>query len=163
MIDDGNLYARFWYLPVLREAVALAGFSPTPKVFARLAAACGVGADEVEQGFRHLFELGLLTKDEAGSWCRSEPSVHNFGRTNAFILLKYNVQLLEQSMKAAVKDNKNRYFESLTCAIPHELFDEFKAHIKRFFKEMDAKAESAVRRERVVQANVQLFTMIDER
>lgn len=161
LLDEGNQYARYWYLPVLREATALSGFAHMAKDRAKLAQSIGVPLAEVEAGFRLLLKLGLLAESASGELVRAEPSVHNFGRTNAFTLLNYNLKILEQSMKAAVKSSRERYFESLTVAIPEDLFAEFKQLIKRFFRELDVRAEGTVGRTRVVQVSLQMFNVFD--
>jgi uncharacterized protein (TIGR02147 family) len=160
MIDDGNVFARYWYLGVLRESVTLSGRSKKLATSESLAESLGLSIEEVEAGFDILLSIGMLRTDEQGNLHRSVPSVHNFGKTNPFLLLNYNIRILEQSIKAAVLPNKRRYFETLTMAIPNELMPEVKTMIKRFFKEVDMLAEGCSKREQVTQINVQLFSVV---
>jgi uncharacterized protein (TIGR02147 family) len=160
MIDDGNVFARYWYLGVLRESVTLSGRSKKLATSESLAESLGLSIEEVEAGFDILLSIGMLRTDEQGNLHRSVPSVHNFGKTNPFLLLNYNIRILEQSIKAAVLPNKRRYFETLTMAIPNELMPEVKTMIKRFFKEVDMLAEGCSKRDQVTQINVQLFSVV---
>lgn len=159
MVEQGNVYARFWYLPILREMVTIKGFHCDQAEHAKIAETLDLSTEEVRDGFATLVEIGMLKQDENGKLSRSEPSVHNFGKTNAFILLNYNIKILEQSIKASVMANQRRYFESLTLAIPNELMPELKTRVNRFFKEIDMLAESCGKRDQVVQVNTQLFTV----
>jgi uncharacterized protein (TIGR02147 family) len=160
MIEDGNVFARYWYLGVLRESVALSGRAKKFASSDALAESLGLSIEEVEAGFDLLLSIGMLRTDEQGNLHRSIPSVHNFGKTNPFLMLNYNIRILEQSIKAAVMPNKKRYFETLTMAIPNELMPEVKTMIKRFVKEVDMLAEGCSKREQVAQINVQLFSVV---
>jgi uncharacterized protein (TIGR02147 family) len=163
MIDEGNVFARQWYLSALREATALQSTSKvTDASVAALSEALGIPTAEVERGFQVLIERGLLSKTPEGRLERTDPSIHNFGRTNAFSMLNYNIRVLEQSIKAAVLSSDKRYFETLTVAIPKALFPEIKQRIKRFFREIDIMAEGSEGRTQVVQMNIQFFTQFDE-
>ncbi len=163
MIGEGNAFARAWYLPVLREICGLQELSLTAKTTQDIAGQLGLTEDEVKEGFELLLQEGFLQSDESGRLRRSEPSVHNFGKTSEFVLLNYYIQLLEKSIKATTQPKDQKYFESLTLAIPRRLMPDLKEHIKRFFREIDMLAESQQDRDRVCQLNLQLFTAYEEK
>lgn len=152
--DEGLEILRYWYLPALREIVAV---KKTAKV-EWMADQLSLTREQVKHGLKLLLDKGYLRQD-GDVYLRSEPSIHTPDKVYPMMIANYNLQILQQAFKAHGYARDKRYFESLTFAMPKSLMPELVEVIKRFFREVDVLVESHGAREEVCQLNVQLFPL----
>lgn len=145
-----------WYLPAIRELSAVDDYKGTA---AWVASRLKITEEEAAEGLAELQKLGFLVADEHGVLRRQTSSVHNMSFFAPLVMARFHAQMLEQSLKALSLPRADRYNETLTLAIPDELFEEVRAMAKQFFREVDAFVESKGHRQSVYQLNMQFFRL----
>jgi|GEM_PF-6007165 len=155
MGQNGSELLRGWVPLAVRELVLLPDFTADPRW---MAARLGVQEKIVRESFEALSRLGFLVKIEE-RWVKAEPSIHNFGRFAPMVVAQYNLEVLQKACEAVAFPNSERYFESLTMAVPKALVPQLKSMIKRFMREVDVLVESHGVRDEVWLLGTQLLNL----
>lgn len=151
-------YHSTWYLPAIREMVAVKGFKPEPAWIARHLLP-PISATDAAKAIDVLLEIGLLRRTEAGGLEAVDAVVTTGPETRGLHFRNYHRALLERA--AAAMEHvpaPQRDLSALTFTADDATLLEVKHRIQAFRRELIALLSES-HGTRVVQLNLQLFPL----
>ena len=169
--SEGKLRFEFyqqWYLPALREVVALESFREDPAWIARRLTP-RITAKQARLGIKQLLELGFLVRDEYGCLHQSKPiigtpenrqdndpvatlAVREFHRTM--------IDLAKESIDNQPQDR--RFVVGTTMAVSNNQVARIRDAMKAFNQEINCIIAENEPIETVARINMQLFHLVQE-
>ena len=144
-----------WFLPAIRELVAVANFKPDPFW---IASQLGITPIEARDGLITLIRIGMVTIN-GKQYERSSPSLQP--KSPPALVMDYTKTHIERSQKALSLERKHRYANSLTLAVSKATFARIPDILARLIAEVDMLAETDPERDDVAQLNVQFYSMTE--
>ncbi len=152
-------YHAHWYLPAIRELVALPGFVEDPAwVAAQLVPR--ITKRQAEDALRTLEALGLLRRNANGQLAQTDGIVSTGTETRGLHIGAYHRAMLDRA-KAAIElvPAAERDLSALTLALGAEGILRLKARLARFRRELLELSELENEPTQVVQVNFQVFPL----
>lgn len=156
--EEGYEVFKKWYLPAIRELVALKNFRSDPFW---IAGQLGITPFEARDGLALLLRTGLVSSD-GGVFCRSVPSVQPRNAMPKGLIDDFNRQFAERGGDAVSLPRDHRYFNALTIAVSKSAFAKIPEILARLISEIDMLAESDPERDDVAVLNVQFYSLTAE-
>ncbi len=153
--EDGYEVFKKWYLPAIRELVALKHFRCDPFW---IAGQLGITPFEARDGLALLLEAGLV-RDDKGVFSRSVPSVQPRGPMPKGLIDEFNRQYASRGSEAISLPRDQRYFNALTIAVSKAAFAKIPEILSRLIAEVDMLAEADPNRDDVAVLNVQFYSL----
>ncbi|MGC4066873.1 MAG: TIGR02147 family protein [Polyangiaceae bacterium] len=152
-------YHSSWYVPAIRELVAVPGFREDAKwIAATLRPA--ISAAQAKQALATLIDLGLLVRDADGNLVQSVECVTTGGGPLGHHVVNYHRAMMNRAICALDEfPREQRDISSVTLTVSAEGFAELKERIAAFRKELMQRADASGPADHVVQLNVQLFPL----
>lgn len=154
--DEWEIYSA-WYLPVIRELVALSTFRADPFW---IATHVGISPIEAEAALTTLLRIGLVRTD-GKTFSRSEPSFQPKSPPPTTQIENFTVSMHSEGLLAVKLPREARYLDTLTVACSKYTFTKIKEVLARVIVEVDMLAESDSEREELAQLNIQFFSLIE--
>lgn len=152
-------YHSTWYLPAIRELVRHPHFTPDPGWIARQLLP-RISTREAKRGLSLLCELGLLVDDGDGQLRQADPLVTTGPGPLGHHIYSYHHMMLERAGAALdALDRTERELSCVTLTVSEAKFEEIKARVRAFRRQLLHEAEQEDQPERVVQVNFQLFPL----
>ncbi|MDD9946390.1 MAG: TIGR02147 family protein [Myxococcales bacterium] len=152
-------YHSTWYLPAIRELVRHPAFDPDPKWIAHQLVP-PITAREAARALSLLESLGLLVRDHDGQLEQADPVLTTGPGPLGHHIYTYHHMMLERAAAALdEQDREERELSCVTLAVSDDKFDEIKARVRAFRRQLLQEAEREPKPERVVQVNFQLFPL----
>jgi uncharacterized protein (TIGR02147 family) len=148
-------YFSSWYLPALRELVAVADFKPDPFW---ISMKLGITPMEARDGLLTQLRIGQIII-ENGVYKRAINSVQPV--TPPAVVRDYVRNHIVKSSEIFDIDRNRRYANALTVAVSQEVFDKIPEILARVIAEVDSLAEAVEHRTDLVQLNVQFYSLLD--
>ncbi|MEK6707071.1 MAG: TIGR02147 family protein, partial [Bdellovibrionota bacterium] len=154
-----NYYSN-WYYVAVREVIALDDFREDPAWVVSMLRH-KISKQQASEAIRHLEQLGMIKRNDAGKLVQSEPLVKYPGGIFNHVIQKFQIEMLERA-KESLNDDEyaQRNASSVTLSCDHErvrdikkCIDEFRDRITLEFGVNSKKTDS------VVQVNVQIFQL----
>jgi uncharacterized protein (TIGR02147 family) len=152
-------YHDCWYIPAIRELVALAEFRDDPKWIAG-ALQPPISLAQAKAALATLFELGLLVRDEEGCIKQADPLVTTGSGPHGHHVVNYHRAMISQALRALDDVPRDeRDISSVTLSVGERALSQLKERIASFRAEILQMADAFGPAERVVQLNIQLFPL----
>ncbi|RJO68559.1 MAG: TIGR02147 family protein [Myxococcales bacterium] len=155
-----------WYLPALRELVALPAFKEDPEWIAKTLIP-SISPRQAKEGVEKLVALGFLVRDGKGRLKQAEPMIGGYGdRLDRDPVAKLAVrsfhrrmiELGEKSIEAHPQED--RLVVGATVAISQRQAQALRERVREFMQELDAIVAEDEPIETVCRLNVQLFPFV---
>lgn len=146
-----------WYYPVLRELVIIINFDNDYNLLAR---SClpRITAQQAENGIAYLLKHGFLTRNQDGTFTRSDPVISSGDEVASTVLRNYHKQTLAQSAEALDSiDKEERDISSVTLSVSRTTYLAMKKEIQDFRKRLLAMAKEDQDPQMVCLAGFQLL------
>ncbi|MFT5683599.1 MAG: hypothetical protein ACI8RZ_004531 [Myxococcota bacterium] len=163
-IDGGAFrYLSRWYYPAIRELAACENFQGDPAWIAAVLRP-KITASQAAEALSVMLELGLLSRDDAGTIQLTEATVATPHQVQGLAVHNYHQGMIGRAEESIERFSKTeRHLSAITVAIPAELVPSLKAEIDAFQERIldlcDSAEGSATR---VYQFNMQLFPLSAE-
>lgn len=144
-----------WYLPAMRELVAVKDFRNDPFW---IASKLGITPFEARDGLRILVKTGLIAFED-GTYVRRVPSVQPSKPNSKVRIDEFNRQFAERALDAISLPSEKLYFNALTVAVSKSTFKKIPEILARLIAEVDMLAESESDRDDVAVLNVQFYSL----
>ncbi len=159
--DDQFEYFSNWYIPVLREIIALKGFVSNLNWISRKLKP-HVSEDLVKQGLLVLERLKLIMRIK-NKWIQTKEHLSTSPEVTSSLILNYHQQMLSLSAKALDFPAKDRDISAMTMSLSKEQFQWLKQKIIRFRDEIQQELEDQTDTPTMVaQLNMQAFSLTEE-
>jgi uncharacterized protein (TIGR02147 family) len=146
-----------WYYPVLRELAIIIDFNDDYNILARNCLP-KITAQQAENGIAYLVKQGFLTKNEDGTFTRSDPVISSGDEVASTVLRNYHKQTLSQSIDALDSiDREERDISSVTLSVSKTTYLAMKKEIQDFRKRLLAMAKEDQEPQMVCLAGFQLL------
>ena len=151
-------YFSEWYHPVVRELVSLADFQPDPKWIAKQLCP-EIKPEQAVTSFELLQKIGFIRFDVATArWVQTEAVVASDHDVRRLGLIAYHQDMLQRAKESIMNiRSREREIEALTFSTSEEEFEQLKAAIQNFTKQIVKNYKESDQHDRVVQLNLQLF------
>ncbi len=152
-------YYANWYIPVVFELAARKDFQPDAvwvagKVLPRIT------KKQAREALETLLELGVLEEGSDGKLRQAHQVLSTGPELHSMHIAAYHRAMMARACEAIdVIPSDERDISSLTLCVGPEEYQAIKQRIQRFRRELIEIAEGAQTRNRVLQANIQLFPM----
>ena len=152
-------YHSRWYIPVVRELVARAGFSEDAQWIARKLLP-PIAPREAAQALDILLELGLIVRDESGRLRQSAALVQTPEGPLGHHVVTFHRAMMERAAEALDRAPRDeREIASVTLCVAEPRMRELKARLERFRDELLQTYGAEDGGSRVVQVNLQMFPL----
>lgn len=152
-------YHECWYIPAIRELVALPEFQDDPKWIAN-ALRPAISVVQAKAALTTLCDLGLLVRDKNGGVRQADALVTTGVGPHGHHIVNYHRAMITQALRALDEvPREARDISSVTLSIGEGSLPSIKQRIAEFRKELLQMAEDFAPAERVVQLNIQLFPL----
>ncbi len=153
-------YYEFWFLPVLREMIALKTFRADPKWISEQLAG-RISPEEAILGIEKLEELGLI-QFEHGRWIQKEALVSSTKIEKSEEISFFHIQMLELAKQQQTELPKDRReISCLTLTTDRESFEQIQKEIVEFRRQLFLKyGVTQEQHDNVVQIGFQLFPLL---
>jgi uncharacterized protein (TIGR02147 family) len=143
----------------IRELTTLPEFTEDPAWIARRLVP-PISPQQARKSIDLLLQLGLLKRDESGRLVRSDAFISTGDEVTSTSVANYHRAMIQKGAEALDRfPGPARDISSVTMALSDENFQEIKALIQRFRKELLAIADQDQSPEGVYQVNFQLFPL----
>lgn len=155
---DQYAYFSNWYLPVLREIIALKNFVPTlewiiHKLWFRIDKAL------VKEGLQILARLKMIVR-EGTTWKQNEAHLATPPYVASNLIHHYHAEMLKLSQQALNLPNEERDVSALTMGLSKGQFEHVQQRIIEFRDELQQELEdNNEESDMVAQLNIQLFSV----
>jgi len=154
-------YFSQWYLTTIRELVLRPDFKEKPAWIAKTLRP-EISQAEAAKAIELLLSLGLLSRDESGRLCQTEPLVSTGDEVTSFFIGEYHRCMMTRAADAIdVVPRGERDISSLTLGLSKGTLVKLKKRVQEFRKELMELASSETSVHQVVQFNLQLFPLSD--
>ncbi|MEQ1569205.1 MAG: TIGR02147 family protein [Myxococcota bacterium] len=152
-------YTSSWYLPVIREMVALEGFRADPAWIGRHLLPA-VSANEVSKALDILVDLGMLRWTDTGGLEQADAVVTTGPETRGLHVRNFHRAMLERAaMSMEIVPAPQRDISALTFGADDTVLGEVKRRVQEFRKDLLAYVTDHGPGRRIVQLNFQLFPL----
>jgi len=161
LAGDSYDYFSRWYLPVVREIVAMGNGYLTPTQIGALLKP-KITAKEAEAALKLLARLKLISKGPDSNWQSCHRNVTTGPEIKSLTVANFHREMLK--LAAATIDRfkaAERDISGLTLSIERKRFSEIKSRVVEFRKELLALAGDENEPDQVVQVNIQLFPLTE--
>ena len=151
-------YFSTWYLPVLREAVMLAGWFGDTSKLARWFDP-SITETQVRRGIELLIKLGLLQKNADGSFVQVDAVLHTKSHSRELAVANFQREMIQLGERAlASVESASREVSTVTFSIPRKAFPRIQ-QLMREFQDALARESMSVQgtHDSVFQFNIQCF------
>jgi uncharacterized protein (TIGR02147 family) len=156
--DQYRYYAE-WQNIAVRELAVLAGFSEDPGWIAR-SLLPPISPQQAQKALDLLLQLGLLKRDASGRLIQTDAFISTGDEVTSTSVANYHRIMIRMGAEALDRfPAQARDISSVTMALSGRGFQEIKALIQRFRKELLAIANQDQSPEGVFQVNFQLFPL----
>lgn len=151
-----NFFSK-WYHVVLLEM--LSHPESTAQNIEALSEALKIKPSEVENSLKKMVELGLIEKGDKG-WRRVASGIESPKQMMNLNILELHREMIQKSLEAleAVSPD-DRELGSLTISLSKESFEDLRARIFQFQRELHGLYSDESNAEKVFQMNIQLFPL----
>jgi len=155
---DQYAYFSNWYLPILREIIALKSFVPAlewiiHKLWFR------IDKSLVKEGLQILARLKMIVCEEK-TWRQNEEHLATPPYVTSNLIHHYHAEMLKLSQQALSLPNEERDISALTMGLSRKQFEHVKQRIIEFRDELQQELEDTNEEsDMVAQLNVQLFSV----
>jgi uncharacterized protein (TIGR02147 family) len=156
-----HLYFSHWYLPIIREIIALKGFVPhlgwiTRKLKIPLT------EKQVLDALKILEKLHMIEKTPKG-WKQADEHLTTDREVASDVIFKYHEEMLELSKKALTAPPQDRDYSLLTMSLSKEQFLRLKEKIQEFRADIQHELQDTKDTPtQISQLNIQFFKLTDE-
>lgn len=153
------MYHKNWYIPAIRELIALPHFVEEPKwIASHLRPA--ISAAQAREALDILLQLGLVVRDAKGVLKQAAALVTTGGGPLGVHIFNYHRVMLEQAARALDEvDRSERDISSLTLCVSPQSFARIKERIAALRNELLQLSELEGAPDRVVQVGFQVFPL----
>lgn len=150
-------YHSQWYIPVVRELVALSEFSEEPEwiasvVFPRISRSDAAAALAV------LTKLGMVERDEHGRLRQSDRALSTGDQARGLYIRNYHAEMMQRAAAAMeTVPAAERFVSSSTLSASERTFAVIRERVSQFRREMIELCDSDPEPRRVMQLNMQWF------
>jgi uncharacterized protein (TIGR02147 family) len=158
---DKSQYELFshWYIPVIRELIVSPHFSGDPEWIGEQIIP-PVSPAKVKKGIAVLSSLGLIRKEENGTWVHTDRVVSTPSEVLSVAVATYHKNILGLAREAIERFTpEERDIRSVTLGVSTEGYTEVKKRLEAFWKELLVYAETQKNVDRIFQINMQLFPL----
>jgi uncharacterized protein (TIGR02147 family) len=150
--DSAELYDH-WYLPAIRELVALQDFKADPFW---ISTKLGISPIEARDGLITLMRIGLVVGVK-GRYERAVPSIQP--KIPPASMMNYTKFHIRKSVDMLALSRNNRYANTLTVAVSQKTLAKIPEILSRVIAEIDSLAEQDNSRVDLIQVNVQFYSV----
>jgi uncharacterized protein (TIGR02147 family) len=157
---DKKQYELFshWYIPVIRELLVMPSFKGDPALIGD-AILPPVSAAKVRKAINLLEMLGLIIRTAEG-WAQSERAVSTPSEVFSLAVTTYHKKVIELAGRSIEGfPASERDIRSVTLGVSREGYEEVKARMEAFWRELLALSETQKAADRVYQVNMQAFPL----
>ncbi|MDH5672281.1 MAG: TIGR02147 family protein [Myxococcales bacterium] len=152
-------YHSQWYVPAIRELALREDFQGDPAWIARTLLP-KISSRAAARALRVLSELGLLVRDESGTWVQAEPLLDTEDQPLGDQIVRYHREMMRLASESIERvPRAEREIASLTLCLSPARMEELKAELERIEQDLLQRFGSDDAAERVVQLNFQLFPL----
>jgi len=152
-------YHECWYVPAIRELLALSAFREDPRWIAT-ALEPAISPSQAKAALTTLCDLGLLVRDDAGRLRQADTLVTTGAGPHGHHIVNYHRAMIAQAIRALDEvPRAERDISSVTLSISEQGLSSLYERIAAFRKEILEMADAFGQAERVVQLNIQLFPL----
>lgn len=152
-------YFSKWYYPVLRELVAIDNGKNSPETLASQLVP-PISAKEAKRAFSHLEKLGLIKKNEQGTWDQCQQHITTGQETKSFIVAKFHQEMLTLASEAIERfESSERDISALTLSMNPSHIQNLKEMIADFRDKVRKSVSKAPCKNQVFQINIQMFPL----
>jgi uncharacterized protein (TIGR02147 family) len=156
---DSTQYAFYekWYYSVIREVLAFHPFREDYRELARMLEP-PIATAEAQKAIKLLEELGLIRKNDAGAYEKSDPVITSGYDTRSLAVNQFILETLDLA-KVALDElpRDERSLSALTLSLPEDGYAMVEEKIKNFRRELLELARNCRDPKRVIQVNFQIF------
>lgn len=159
---DKSCYTYFskWYYPAIREIAVFGDRNLNPEDIAELLNP-SIAVKEVEKALILLQELGLLRKNEDGSWEQTDKVVITESEVQSLVIANYHKEMMKMAMESIERHpSHERDISAVILSVKKEKFKELKERIIAFREELlKLSCEDDEESDQVIQINFQAFPL----
>jgi uncharacterized protein (TIGR02147 family) len=159
LVGEQTAYHAHWYMPAVRELVALPGFVEDP---ARIAAMLepAITEKQAAEALTTLCKLGLLTRDAGGKLQQTQALLTTGPGPLGHHIFVYHHAMLDLAKRALDHlPREQRDISSVTLSVSAGAVPKLRERLRQFRRELLELAELDSAPERVIQLNLQLFPL----
>lgn len=150
-------YHSHWYIPVVRELVALREFRRDPDWIAQVVFP-PIERHEAAHALTVLEKLELVEHDERGGLRQTARALTTGEQARGLYIRNYHAEMMQRATAAMeAVPAAERFIASLTLSASQRTFDEIRRRVIEFRKEVVKLCDSDSSPERVMQLNMQWF------
>lgn len=152
-------YYSQWFNPVVMELVTAIDFRDDYRKLGA-AVAPSITATEAEKSVALLLRLGLISRNNDGSWRRVATTVTTGAQVRSVAVANYHKAMMRLAAESIERfGSRDRDISSVTVAVSDDTWQVMQEKLQRFRSEMLELAEADHRPQRIMQLNLQLFPM----
>jgi len=154
-------YFSRWYIPAIRELVALPGFEPRAKWISEKLSP-EITVKEASEALKILEELGLIKKDANNKWRQTDQVLTTGPEVQSLFAAAFHEAMMQVAKESINRfPAENREISSLTVTISREGFKIIRDKIRKFQDELLKVVTADQKSDEVYQVNFQLFPLIE--
>ena len=156
---DSTQYAFYekWHYSVIREVLAFHPFKDDYRELARLLEP-PIATSEAQKAIKLLSELGLIRRNEAGVYEKSDPVITSGYDTRSLAVNQFIIETLDLAKVALDQlPREERSLSALTLSLPEDGYAMIEEKVKNFRRELLELARNCQDPKRVIQVNFQIF------
>ncbi|MBN2037389.1 MAG: TIGR02147 family protein [Chitinispirillaceae bacterium] len=155
-------YFAYWYVPVIRELVALRNFGDDYRKLAAMVRPA-ILPSEAKAAVKLLLRLKLIRKQENGTFCQANSAITADGAVTSLAVRSFTRNMIERSNHALdTVDRSERHISGLTMGISHATFEVIAAEIDAFKDRLKIMVNQDQDGDRVYQMNISLFPVSED-
>lgn len=162
--DDAARYLEHWYVPVIRELVALPGFREEPEwIAARLRPR--IRPEEARYALDLLLDLGFVSRDASGALVPEEIRFRTTDESFTEAAMHFHTAVVPELLQTVESANAaQQHLMAVTLTLPPELLPEAKAKINALVEQLATLADDrrTAGPHRIYQVAIQLLPVSDE-
>ena len=156
---DSTQYAFYekWYYSVIREVLAFHPFRDDYRELARLLEP-PIATAEAQKAIKLLEELGLIRRNEAGVYAKTDPVITSGYDTRSLAVNQFIIETLDLAKVALDQlPREERSLSTLTLSLSDDGYAKVEEKVKNFRRELLELARNCPDPKRVIQVNFQIF------
>lgn len=157
--QEMDMYFAHWYLPVIREMVALPDFRENPKWIAKRLAP-PITPTQAEAGLELLLKLGLLTRNEDQRLVQAQSQLFSGSEGESQHLWNFHRVMISKGYSALKKPTIERDVSCITFPVSPEKFKAIRTLIYDFYAHIEETLqEDKEPSKEIAHINVQFFKL----